>query len=220
MRKLDVGGALSSVEGRKTGSSSSPNEAQSPWSGARSPGFRNGEYVTIIQCISDLHGYNVLLNPSADYIFLLGDIHGLFFWQLKDFLFDNPEKQNHIFGILGNHDDVSYEWNYPWVKWMHTGDTVLLDNGMIAGFLPWEESTKTVAFVRLPDIIFSHASVVQKESPPDKDHQAVRAYKDYLESNAPKLWFQGHIHESFELEYKTTTVCSVYRSLDYSLEGR
>lgn len=60
----------------------------------------------------------------------------------------------------------------------------------------------------------------QKEASPDKNRQAVRAYKDYLESNAPKLWFQGHIHESFELKCKTTTVCSVYRSLDYSLEGR
>ena len=162
----------------------------------------------------------MLLNPSANYIFLLGDIHGLFFWQLKDFLFDNPEKQNHIFGILGNHDDDAYELNYPWVKWMHTGDTVLLNNGMIAGFLPWEESTKTVMFDRAPDIVFSHAPVFQPEALSDRDHQAIRAYKDYLESNEIKLWFQGHIHESFVSKYKTTTVCSVYRSLDYSLEGR
>ena len=103
---------------------------------------------------------------------------------------------------------------------MHTGDTVLLDNGMIAGFLPWEESHKTVVFAKRPDIVFSHASIVQKEAPPDKEHQAVCAYKDYLESNAPKLWFQGHIHESFITKRKTTTVCSVYHSLNYSLEGR
>ena len=103
---------------------------------------------------------------------------------------------------------------------MHTGDTVLLGNGMIAGFLPWEENPKTVTFARHPDIIFSHAPVIQKEAPPDKNHQVVRAYKDYLESNAPKLWFQGHIHESFITQFKTTTVCSVYHSLEYSLEGR
>lgn len=173
-----------------------------------------------IQVISDLHGYNASLNRKAKYIFLLGDIHGQFFWRIKDFLYDNPEKQNHIFGILGNHDDNAYEMNYSWVKWMHTGDTVSLDNRMIAGFLSWEENPKTPVFAKSPDIIFSHAPVFLQEAVPDKDHQAVQIYRRYLDANAPKLWFQGYIHESFIMQFKATIVCSVYRSLNYSLEGR
>lgn len=168
----------------------------------------------VLQFISDLHGVNIPLNNNADYIMLLGDIHGRFFWEIKDFIIAHPEKQDRIFGLTGNHDLDNLEDYYPWVHWMHSEEIISLD-GIKFGFLSWTDNPKKVIFTEHPDIICSHAPVLDFISEAGDTHKGVLPYRQYFEEYEPQLWVHGHIHRNIELAYRKSKIMSVYHSKIY-----
>lgn len=166
----------------------------------------------LLQIIADLHGTDISINVDADYFILLGDIHGRFFWEIKDFVMAHPEKEDCFLGLLGNHDSEDFKINYSWVHWIHSGEIININEKRF-GFLPWMENSPKIMFTEPPDIIFSHAPVLDFTNEIGEVHKGKAEYQKYIEENKPQLWFHGHIHQSLERIYKGCRIVSVYKTI-------
>lgn len=174
-----------------------------------------------ILAIADLHDWSaneleLIRDLEYDCCCLLGDIPDAALEIIKRIV------QKPLFGVLGNHDELSTlsRCGIPNLD----GKSVTVNGVTIAGLggshryksgdypmLTQKESIAAAKLCPKADILISHDTAYHAMKRLDSAHCGLKGISKYIAKNKPTLNIFGHYHENFHGKFKRTELLCVYR---------
>lgn len=174
-----------------------------------------------ILAITDLHDWNkgeldLISVLKYDCCCLLGDIPDKALEIVKRLV------QKPLFGVLGNHDDLSTLSRCGITNL--DGKSAIINGVAITGFggshrykngdypmLTQKESIVAAAFYPHGDILISHDTAYHAMKRLDNAHCGLKGISRYISRHKPQLNICGHYHENKRLKFKRCDLICVYR---------